>query len=160
MATSKPQTKTGDAPANPIKPVTEAPFDDGGLAKFTWNVRGGNESLTIRCDTEEELKVLRDRWKTVISPPRRKLPYMHGGDECMVENCGGVMVTRTGTNRRTQQPYQFLRCSNAPKCGFTAYIENEENTPEDAPISPVAATAMKNGGGNGLAATAPASNAA
>jgi hypothetical protein len=156
MATSKPQTKTGDAPANPLKPVTEPPLDDNGLAKFTWNVRGSNESLTIRCDTEEELKVLRDRWKTVISPPRRKLPYMHGGDECLVENCGGVMQTRTGTNRRTQQPYQFLRCSNAPKCGFTAYIEAEENTPDDAGISPVAAR----NGGNGVAGTTAQTSAA
>ncbi len=147
----KPQAKAGDAPANPLKPVTEAPIDDNGLARFTWNVRGGNESLTIRCDDEEELKILRDRWKVVISPPRRKLPYMHGGDACLVEGCNGVMVTRTGTNRKTQQPYQFLRCSNAPKCNFTAYIETEENTPEDAPISPLQATALKTEAVNGAA---------
>lgn len=143
MATAKPKAN-GDTPLKPV----EAPVDDAGLAKFTWNVRGGNESLTIRCDDEEELKALRDKWKAVISPPRRKLPYMHGGDECMVEGCKGVMQTRTGTNRRTQQPYQFLRCSEHPKCNFTAYIETEENTPEDAPVSPVAAAALKNGAGN------------
>ncbi len=145
MASNKPQTKESGAPANPIKPVAEFPADDAGLAKFTWNVRGGNESLTIRCDDEEELKVLRDRWKVVISPPRRKLPYMHSADACLVEGCNGVMQTRTGTNRKTQQPYQFLRCSNAPKCNFTAYIETEENTPEDAGVSPVAARAAQNG---------------
>jgi predicted RNA-binding Zn-ribbon protein involved in translation (DUF1610 family) len=147
MATAKPKAN-GDTP---LKPVEAPADDDGGLAKFTWNIRGSNESLTIRTDSEEELKILRDRWKAVISPPRRKLPYMHAADSCLVEGCGGVMVNRTGTNRRTQQPYQFLRCSNHPKCGFTAYLESEENTPEDAGISPVAAAAMKNGGGNGLA---------
>jgi hypothetical protein len=143
---SKPQAKDAGAPNTPTTQLI--PVDDGGLAKFTYNIRGGNESLTIRCDSEEELKVLRDRWKAVISPPRRKLPYMHSGDECLVEGCSGVMVTRTGTNRKTQQPYQFLRCSNHPKCGFTAYIETEENTPEDAPISPLQAAALKNGATN------------
>jgi len=158
MATSKSQSKDAGGPNTPNSQLI--PIDDGGLAKFTYSIRGGNESLTIRCDDEEELKVLRDKWRPVISPPRRKLPYMHGGDECMVETCGGTMVTRTGTNRRSQQPYQFLRCSNHPKCNFTAYIETEENTPDDAPISPVAANAIKNGGGNGLATTAPALTAA
>jgi len=145
MASKQPQTKTsGD---NPLKPVTpELPTDDGGLAKFTWNIRGGNESLTIRSDSEEELKVLRDRWKAVISPPRRKLPYMHSGDECLVENCGGTMVTRTGTNRKTQQPYQFLRCSNSPTCQLYSYIENEANTPQEE-------------NGNGQPATAQAAGA-
>src|SRR5205085_5100878 len=106
---ANPKPKEAGA-ANPLKPVTEAPIDDNGLAKFTWNCRGGAESLTIRTDDEAELQRLRDKWKQVISPPRRKLPYMHSGDECMVEACNGVMVTRTGTNRRTQQPYNFLRC--------------------------------------------------
>jgi hypothetical protein len=124
MATAKPKTN-GETPLKPVETVV----DDNGLSKFTWNCRGGNESLTIRCESEDELKVLRDRWKVVISPPRRKLPYMHSGDECMVETCRGVMQTRTGTNRKTQQPYQYLRCSNHPTCQFTAYIENEENTP-------------------------------
>jgi hypothetical protein len=152
MASKQPQAKEAGSPASPIKPVVEAPADDGGLAKFTWNVRGGTESLTIRCDDEEELKVLRDKWKQVISPPRRKLPYMHGGDACLVEGCGGSMVTRTGTNRKTQQPYQFLRCSNAPKCGFTAYIEDEQNTPDDAKISPLQAAALAQNGATDAAA--------
>jgi len=131
MASKQPQTKAGGE--SPLKPVTlDAPVDDNGLARFTYNVRGGNESLTIRTDDEEELKVLRDRWKAVISPPRRKLPYLHSGDECLREGCNGVMITRTGTNRKTQQPYNFLRCSAYPKCNFTAYIETEENTPEEA----------------------------
>jgi hypothetical protein len=139
---SKPQPKDSGAPNTPTNQLI--PVDDGGLAKFTYNIRGGNESLTIRCDSEEELKILRDRWKAVISPPRRKLPYMHSGDDCLVENCGGTMVTRTGTNRKTQQPYQFLRCSN---------------NPEDAPISPAQANALKNGG-NGVANTAQAASVA
>jgi ssDNA-binding Zn-finger/Zn-ribbon topoisomerase 1 len=140
MTTTKKQ-----ASGSPLKPASEVAIDDSGLARFTWNCRGGNESLTIRCDDEEELKVLRDKWKQVISPPRRKLPYMHSGDECLVENCTGVMQIRTGTNRKTQQAYQFLRCSNNPKCNFTAYIETEENTPDDALISPVAARANGKG---------------
>lgn len=147
-----PKEPSADAPANPIKPVVETPVDDPGLSKFTWNCRGGNESLTIRCDDEEELKVLRDRWKVVISPPRRKLPYMHSGDQCLVEGCNGVMVTRTGTNRKSQQPYQFLRCSKHPTCNFTAYIETEENTPEDAPISPAQARALVENGASNAAA--------
>ena len=102
-------------------------------SKFTWNVRGFNESLTVRCDSEEELKQLRDRWSQVINPPRRKIPYQHGGDRCLNVECaerGGVMVTRTGTNRKTQQPYKFLRCSNHPTCQLYSYIEDEQNTPE------------------------------
>lgn len=100
------------------------------FARFTWSVRGFNESLTIRCDSEEELKTLRDRWSQVINPPRRKIPYLHSGDACMVADCGGTLVVRTATNRKTQQPYRFLRCSKHPNCNFTAYIETEENTPE------------------------------
>lgn len=100
------------------------------FSRFTWNVRGFNESLTVRCDNEEELKALRDRWSQVINPPRRKIPYMHSGDGCLVAECGGVLVVRTATNRKTQQPYRFLRCSKHPNCNFTAYIENEQNTPE------------------------------
>lgn len=105
-----------------------ANIDD--FSRFTWNIRGWQESLTIRCDSEEELKQLRDRWSPVINPPRRKIPYMHSGDECLVEGCGGSLVRRTGTNRKTQKPYNFLRCSNHPKCQFYAYIEDEQNTPE------------------------------
>jgi hypothetical protein len=141
MATNKPQTKAGgESPLKPVNPEVAIP-DDAGLARFTYNVRGFNESLTIRTDDEEELKALRDKWKQVISPPRRKLPYMHSGDECQVEGCNGVMITRTGTNRKTQQPYNYLRCSAAPKCTFTAYIEDEQNTPEDAPAVNGAANA-------------------
>ena len=117
------------------KPVTDGAnqtpaADIDSVAKFTWNVRGFNESLTIRCDSEEELKVLRDRWSVVINPPRRKIPYMHSGDACLVADCGGTLVTRSGTNRKTQQPYRFLRCSKHPTCNFTAYIETEANTPD------------------------------
>jgi len=108
---------------------TPAASIDAG-SKFTWNVRGFNESLTVRCESEEELKVLRDRWSQVINPPRRKLPYMHSGDACLVADCGGVLVVRTGTNRKTQLPYRFLRCSKHPNCNFTAYLETEQNTPQ------------------------------
>jgi hypothetical protein len=121
MAT-KPQTK---------EPVRVEPIDDSGLSKYTWNVRGFNESLTIRTYDVEELKAERDKWKAVISPPRRKLPYLHSGDKCPIEGCTGVMVTRTATNRRTQQAYNFLRCSKSPDCKGVAYIETEENTPEE-----------------------------
>lgn len=114
---------TEGAPQTPAANIDE-------FARFTWSVRGYQESLTIRCDTEDELKALRDKWSQVINPPRRKIPYMHAGDECLVAECGGVLVRRTGTNRKTQLPYNFLRCSNHPKCNFTAYIETEANTPE------------------------------
>lgn len=114
------------------------------FARFTWSVRGFNESLTIRCDSEEELKALRDRWSQVINPPRRKIPYMHAADTCLVADCGGVMVMRTATNRKTQQPYKFLRCSHHPTCNFTAYVENEPNTPEEANGEPAAATQTPN----------------
>lgn len=117
------------------------------FSRFTWNVRGFNESLTIRCDSEEELKQLRDRWSQVINPPRRKIPYMHAADTCLVADCGGVMVARTGTNRKTQQPYKFLRCSKHPTCQFYAYIEDEQNTPEQ-------------NGGNGDTATTAQTSAA
>ncbi len=110
--------------------VSNAPVSSDEFSRFTWNVRGFNESLTIRCDNEEELKQLRDRWSQVINPPRRKIPYMHSGDACLVADCGGTLVVRTATNRKTQQPYRFLRCSKHPHCNFTAYIENEQNTPE------------------------------
>jgi len=114
------------------------------FSRFTWNVRGFNESLTVRCESEEELKVLRDRWSQVINPPRRKIPYQHSGDSCLNVECaerGGVMVMRTGTNRKTQQPYKFLRCSNSPTCQLYSYLESEQNTPQE-------------NGGNGDARTA------
>lgn len=122
MATAK-KLETDGANQTPAANV------DAG-SKFTWNTRGWQESLTIRCDSEEELKILRDRWSVVINPPRRKIPYMHAGDTCLVEGCEGVLLARNGTNRRTQKPYRFLRCSKHPTCNFTAYIETEENTPE------------------------------
>lgn len=162
MATAKPKNGGGDVA--PLVPIT---LPDDGLAKFTWNCRGFNESLTIRCDSEEELKILRDRWGQVINPPRRKIPYLHEADQCLVADCGGVMIKRTGTNRRTQKPYNFLRCSNHPKCTFYAYIETEQNTPEqengEVGTPAVGATpreALQNGGGNGLATTAQPSTAA
>jgi hypothetical protein len=126
MATAKKQTN-GESP---IVPVVTTP-DEANLAKFTYNVRGFNESLTIRCDDEDELKELRDRWSQVINPPRRKIPYMHSGDECLVADCRGVMIKKTATNRRTQKPYNYLRCSNHPSCTFTSYIEDEQNTPAE-----------------------------
>lgn len=162
MATAKP--KAGDN--GNVAPLVPTTLPDDGAAKFTWNVRGFNESLTVRCDSEEELKTLRDRWSQVINPPRRKIPYQHSGDKCLNVECaerGGVMVTRTGTNRKTQQPYRFLRCSNSPTCQLYSYIETEENNPDDASPTPLAAAtakeALQNGGGNGLATTAPASAA-
>lgn len=119
MATKK---ETEGANQTPAANVEE-------FSRFTWNVRGFNESLTIRCESEEELKQLRDRWSVVINPPRRRIPYMHSGDGCLVSDCNGVLVVRTATNRKTQKPYRFLRCSNHPRCNFTAYIEDEQNTP-------------------------------
>lgn len=150
MASSR--SKESDAPANPIKSATEAA--DDGLSRFTWNVRGFNESLTIRTDSEEELKQLRDKWSQVINPPRRKIPYQHSGDKCLNVECaerGGVMVTRTGTNRKTQQPYNFLRCSNSPACQLYSYIENEANTPEQ--------NGENGNGGNGVAKATTAASA-
>lgn len=123
MATAKKTLETDGANQTPAANIESA-------SKFTWNVRGFNESLTVRCDSEEELKQLRDRWSQVINPPRRKIPYMHSGDACLVADCGGTLIVRTATNRKTQQPYRFLRCSKHPHCNFTAYIENEQNTPE------------------------------
>jgi hypothetical protein len=125
MAVSKKSEQEVQAPAPSPVVVSGDEF-----SKFTYNVRGFNESLTIRCNGEEELKALRDRWNAVINPPRRKIPYMNSGDTCLVADCGGTMVARTGTNRKTQQPYRFLKCSNNPACQFFAYIETEQNTPE------------------------------
>lgn len=123
MATAKKIVETDGANQTPAANIETA-------SKFTWNVRGFNESLTVRCDSEEELKIYRDRWSQVINPPRRKIPYMHSGDDCAVADCGGVLVARNGTNRKTQKPYKFLRCSKHPTCQFYAYIEDEQNTPE------------------------------
>lgn len=122
MATSKRDASEG-ANQTPAANIVD-------VSRFTWNIRGFNESLTVRCDTEDELKQLRDRWSQVISPPRRRIPYMHGGDTCLVADCGGIMLNRTGTNRKTQKPYQYLKCSKHPTCQFYAYLETEQNTPE------------------------------
>lgn len=119
---SKP--KEAGSPANPL--VSAAMTEDGGLAKFTWNLKGKNESLTIRCDSEEELTALRDKWKAIFLPTKRELPKLLPGDDCTEEKCNGHFVVKTTNGKPGQKPYAFLSCSNFPTCKATAYIKEKE----------------------------------
>lgn len=92
--------------------------------KFTLNLRNGNEALTIRTNDEAELETLRGKYKPVIAPDRKKLAYMNIGDPCPNE-CGGRLEMRNATNRKSGQPYAYLRCENHPECNFVAYVETQ-----------------------------------
>ena len=91
--------------------------------RFTLNLRNGNEALTIRTNDETELETLREKWKPVIAPDRKKLPYLHIGDPCQADNCDGKMELRNSTNRKSGQPYSYLRCDHYPECQFMSYVE-------------------------------------
>lgn len=104
---------------------------------FTYNLQGdGKESLTIRCDTEEELSALRDKWRAILvtgrtpapqaapPPPTKADPqkkaYLQPGDPC--GKCGEDTVLRTGKNKNTGKEFSFIGCSTYPKCDFNAYV--------------------------------------
>lgn len=128
---SKP--KEAGAPASPIVPV--AMTEDGGLTKFTLNLKGKNESLTIRCDSEEELIQLRDKWKGILIPKNKELPRLLPGDKCTDEKCDGHFIVKTTNGKPGQKPYAFLSCSKFPACKATAYLKNgkeEADGPERA----------------------------
>ena len=93
--------------------------------RFTLNLRNGNEALTIRTNSETELEELRGKWKPVIAPERKKLAYLNIGDPCGNEGCDGRMEMRNATNRKTGQPYAYLRCEHHPECNFVSYVETQ-----------------------------------
>jgi len=90
--------------------------------KLTYNCRTDTESLTIRTNSERELEELIARWKFRIVPKAK--PKMNDGDKC--PECGGFLTTQTGTNRSTGKVYNYLGCSNFPKCQFTCYLANTQ----------------------------------
>lgn len=108
---------------------------------FTYNLQGdGKESLTIRCDTEEELSALRDKWRAILvtkvapkapqaapvavaaptAQESQKKLTLQPGDPC--GKCGEDTVLRTGTNRTTGKEFKFIGCSTYPKCDFNAHV--------------------------------------
>jgi hypothetical protein len=123
------------------KPITQATLNGNGngnghtaeTRKFTINVQStGTVSATIRTDSKEEALALLEEFKTIVNPPRKRKPYLHPDDPCLADDCNGFMTVQTGRNRKSGGEYQFLGCSNWPKCDFTAYIAKDESE-EDEP---------------------------
>ena len=110
---------------NPAHPITE-----NSCLKFTYSCKADNESLTIRTDSESELEELIARWKFRVISKREPKAKMNDGDQCQI--CEGFMTTKVGTNRKTGKEYQYLRCSNFPKCNFSAYIVQQPATEPQA----------------------------
>jgi hypothetical protein len=122
MARGKePQASNG---ASQPPDVVNAASEDEGF-KFTLNLKGKGESLTIRTNSETELESLREKWKEKLTPKNRELPKMLPGDNCPDETCTGHMVVKTTNGKPGQRPYAFLSCDQFPRCKRTAYINNE-----------------------------------
>jgi ssDNA-binding Zn-finger/Zn-ribbon topoisomerase 1 len=105
------------------------PVEKSDSFRFTYNVRSETESLTIRTNDEAEFVNLRAIYKQQILPPKKKKPYMLPDDPCASDDCNGYMTVQKGRNRKTQEEYEFLGCSNFPTCEFSAYIaQNSEGS--------------------------------
>ncbi|HZS10412.1 MAG TPA: hypothetical protein VFD58_36620 [Blastocatellia bacterium] len=97
--------------------------------KYTVNVQSsGAVSVTLRSDDKTEALSFIEEFKAIVAPPRKKKPYLHAGDPCPNENCGGYLAPQTARNRRTGGEYQFLGCTEFPACQETAYFAKDENT--------------------------------
>ena len=87
-------------------------------ARITWNKRFGDESLTLRTSTVEELMELRDHLAqhmpgiAVVANPDRS--YFSDGDSCPKDGCKGKLKLRTGSRGN------FYGCELYPRCNFTA----------------------------------------
>ena len=88
-------------------------------AKITYNKRFGDESVTLRTSTVEELFELRDKLaeqmpglKPAENEGRRD--YFSENDSCPRPNCDGKLHLRSGTRGN------FWGCSGYPTCRFTA----------------------------------------
>jgi hypothetical protein len=123
--------------------VVNATAEDEGF-KFTLNLKGKGESLTIRTNSETELETLRDKWKDKLTPKNKELPKLLPLDPCYEEGCDGHMTVKTTNGKPGQRPYAFLSCSNFPKCKATAYIKNEpvENGKVEAKTAATAKEAL------------------
>ena len=87
--------------------------------KYTASVSGlGKVSVSLRTDSREELDAFLEEHKG-NGEPRKKKRYMHQGDDCL--DCDdGQLVART-SKKDGEDPFNFLGCSNFPRCEFTAY---------------------------------------
>jgi hypothetical protein len=121
MATRKKATSNGLNGHSEIIPQPspeEVGYTEQLDSKLTYNCRTDTESLTIRTNSEAELEELIGRWKYRII--QKAKPKMNDGDKCL--ECEGFLTIQTGTNRATGKVYNYLGCSNFPKCTFTCYI--------------------------------------
>jgi hypothetical protein len=135
----------------PVQGVPNATEDEGNF-KFTLNLKGKGESLTIRTDNEQELNQLRETWKEKLLPKNGELPKMLPGDKCYRDGCEGHMIIKTTNGKPGQRPYAFLSCSTFPTCKKTAYINNEPNGKEEKVEAKPAATPAQALAVNGAAA--------
>jgi len=86
-------------------------------AKLTFNIRLGDESLTIRTNDKDELLQLRMELKIALSGNTGTVSHsLTAGDTC--PNCGGTLQLKEGT--KEGKAYRFFGCSGYPNCRFTA----------------------------------------
>ena len=139
------ETNASGTPTTPDTVVNAASDDEG--FKFTLNLKGKGESLTIRTNSETELATLREKWKAKLIPKNKELPKLLPLDPCYEEGCDGHMVVKTTNGKPGQKPYAFLSCSNFPKCRATAYIKNEPEAEKiEARPAPTAKEALATNG--------------
>lgn len=103
-------------------PDSAASIQGQAEAKITYNRRLGDESVTIRTSTVEELISLRDelsQYLTSLAPsPPQEQQYFSEGDACVRDGCGGKLHLRTGS--KDGRSWKFWGCDKYPACRFTA----------------------------------------
>lgn len=92
-------------------------------AKITYNRRFGDESVTIRTSSVEELVTLRDelsQYLPALAPASAPVasPMFNDGDKCPRHECEGKLQLRTGN--KDGRSWKFWGCSAYPMCRFTA----------------------------------------
>lgn len=93
-------------------PDSAASTQRPGEAKLTWNKRLGDESLTIRVNTVEELMEIREQLARTLPPVAES--GLHEGGDCPRSGCTGKLQLRNGSKGR------FYGCSSFPACRFTS----------------------------------------
>lgn len=91
-------------------------------AKITYNIRLGDQSVTIRTNSVEELVTLRDELSQYLplapATPPTPDPYFKEGDACVREGCDGKLHLKTGS--KDGKSWRFWGCDSFPKCRFTS----------------------------------------
>lgn len=95
-----------------VQPATEA--------KIAYNRRFGDESVTIRTATVEELVTLRDQLSealpalATVQQQAHNGPYFTEGDACPRDTCDGKLYLRSRSRGN------FFGCNRYPRYRFTS----------------------------------------